>query len=224
VEALYYHPQQKLYIVVYKHILYSGPSLGLGSYDEIEPRYYNRVYDLDWNERPDPYGFDGLPYQVLEKIPRAELAVYPSSGIGNAAYLAQKGDLIIIQGDSFTNGSWGVMDKSRFEAQLLRPEAEINYFEQNRLGWAAYQEKDWEKAILHFENSIRIYPAYRYALFNLACTYALAGRPFSEGVELLERLLALPGLSVYYWDRIHTDTDLESWWQESDFKIWSDSK
>lgn len=88
----------------------------------------------------------------------------------------------------------------------------------NLLGYRAYKEKKYELAKSYFTESIKYNPDFNMARFNLVCILSLQRVPFSEGIELLEKILS--GNRKEYLKKIMTDSDLSFWRLDPRWKEW----
>lgn len=91
----------------------------------------------------------------------------------------------------------------------------LNAEELNDLGFAEYQKKNYSQAVELFEYAHKVDPHYAYALFNAACSLSLmmaAGEEVEEN-KILEYLHKSTEIDSTRWQKIHTDSDLESFRQ-----------
>ena len=81
--------------------------------------------------------------------------------------------------------------------------------EQNRLGFAAYQKRNWEEAIRLFRRAIELDKTNMFAHFNLACTLSLAyGNDPKTAAEIVKHLEAASRQDVHWTYKAFLDQDL----------------
>ncbi len=109
----------------------------------------------------------------------------------------------------------GLMARDGFTRRQNGHIAKINKesMEANRLGFLAYQKKDYAKAIGHFNEAIAIDQTNMFAHFNLACSLSLAngGNGDPETLRLIRsHLAAAAALDEHWIYKAFLDTDLNA--------------
>lgn len=252
-EEIYYYPAKEIYLAVFKHYFYKGPSQGLQGIlsDKVMKSFTVKEILKDGNSiKSENYTIEWINSnkKALLRLEKADFISYqnkanngykhyfgeveyiPDANLKDKLYMYEnffigyKNEMIMVYSEPIVNGSYGVMDNTKSDAIFFVPPVNLNFWELNSEGFGMYLEKNYEEAISYFQKSLKVNPNYTYTLFNLACTYSLAGKEFSVGKPILQRLIDTTSGNKLekekYIEKISTDSDLDAWRNSAEFINW----